>query len=240
MKKMNIITVVMVMVFSAALAFAGPGGRGMGPGPGMSPYAASNLELTPEQSQKLQALEEAYLKEITPLQNQLFSKKAEMRLLWSQQNYDQEKTTVKQKEINELQQQTQERATQYQFETRNIFTPEQRAKAVNFAPGHSRGPGWKMVGLEGEVVEEPYQVLFEEDYEGGYPQWRYDRRIPCKCPFCEVLSHHVVQRRTARALVTCPLCDKIFDAKKYQSRAVRRSLICLRNYTCRISIGAIP
>lgn len=146
MKKMTIITVVMIFVFPAAMAFAGPGARGMGHGPGMSLYAASNLELTPEQSQKLQALEEAYLKEITPLQNQLFSKKAEMRLLWSAQNPEQEKITPKQKEINALQQQIQERATQCQLESRNVLTPEQRAKAVNFAPGHGRGPGWKMGG----------------------------------------------------------------------------------------------
>ena len=89
------------------------------------------------------------------------------------------------------------------------------------------------------MIEEPYQVLFEEDYEGGYPQLRYHRCIPCKCPICGVWSHHVIQRRNGRALVTCPLCDKIFDAGKYQTRAVLRSISCLRNYTHRISIGAI-
>jgi Spy/CpxP family protein refolding chaperone len=146
MKRMSTLAFVMIMFFSVALAFAGPGGREMGPGTGMSPYAASNLGLTTEQTEKLQALQEVYLKEITPLQNQLFSKKAELRLLWSDANPSQEKILTKQSEINGLQQQLQEKATQYQLESRNILTPEQRAKAVNFGPGHGRGPGWKMGG----------------------------------------------------------------------------------------------
>lgn len=146
MKKTNIITVAMVIVLSASLAFAGPAGRGMGPGPGMSPYAASNLELTPEQSQKLTALQEAYLKDITPLRNRLFSKKAEMRLLWSSQTPDREKITAKQKEVSELERQIQEKAIKYQIESRNILTPEQRAKAANFGYGRGFGPGWRMGG----------------------------------------------------------------------------------------------
>lgn len=146
MKKIAILTIVTIMAFSATPAFAGPWGRGMGSGYAMDNHWASSLGLTPEQSQKLQALQEAYLKEITPLQNQLFSRRAELRLLWSQQNPDQDKIAAKQKEVNALQQQIQERATHYQLESRNILTPEQRAKAVGFGPGHGRGPGWKVGG----------------------------------------------------------------------------------------------
>jgi len=146
MKTVGIVTMAAVLVFSATLAFAGPWGKGMGPGYGMSPYAASDLGLTPEQSQKLQTLMEAYLKEITPLQNQLFSKKAELRLLWSESTPNQEKIMAKQKEINGLQQQLQTKATQYQLETRNVLTPEQQAKACNSGAGYGRGAGRKMGG----------------------------------------------------------------------------------------------
>jgi len=146
MKRISILTVATILVFSATLAFAGPSGRGMGPGYGMSPYAASSLGLTPEQSQKVQTLREAYLKDITPLQNLLFSKKTELRLLWSEANPSQEKIMAKQSEINGLQQQLQQKATQYQLETRNVLTPEQRAKAANFGPANGHGPGWKMGG----------------------------------------------------------------------------------------------
>jgi len=118
----------MAVVLSAALVLAGPGGwgRGMGyggggPGMGMGhggyPYAGS---LSPEQSQKVQALQEAYLKEISPLQNQLFTSKTELRTLWSAANPDKEQIMAKQNEINALRQQLQERATQHQFEIRGI------------------------------------------------------------------------------------------------------------------------
>lgn len=131
LKYATIIGLTVAVLLSASFAVAGPGGwgRGMGmgyggggPGMGMGhggyPYAAS---LSPEQSQKLQALQEAFLKEITPIQSQLFTKKSELRLLWSQANPDQEQIMAKQAEINSLQQQLQEIATQHQFQARAII-----------------------------------------------------------------------------------------------------------------------
>ena len=151
MKRIGGFTIAAILIFSASWAFAGPGGglgggMGHGGGYGISPYAASNLGLTSEQSQKLDTLRDAYLKDITPLQNQLFSKRAELRLLWSEANPSQEKIQAKQKEANAVQQQLQEKATQYQLETLNVLTPEQKAKLENLGPGHGRGPGWKMGG----------------------------------------------------------------------------------------------
>jgi Spy/CpxP family protein refolding chaperone len=126
----GVLVLIMAVVLSASLVLAGPGGwgRGMGyggggPGMGMGmgqggyPYAGS---LSPEQSQKIQALQESFLKEITPLQNQLFTSKMELRTLWSAANPDKEQIMAKQAEINALQQQLQARATQHQFEIRSI------------------------------------------------------------------------------------------------------------------------
>ena len=126
----GVLVLTMAVVLSASLVLAGPGGwgRGMGyggggPGMGMGmgqggyPYAGS---LSPEQSQKIQALQESFLKEITPLQNQLFTSKMELRTLWSAANPDKEQIMAKQAEINALQQQLQARATQHQFEIRSI------------------------------------------------------------------------------------------------------------------------
>ena len=121
MKKLAILTVAVLFVLSATLAFAEPWGRGMGPGFGIPPFAASNLGLTPEQYEELRVRQEAYLKEITPLQNDLFSKKMELRLLWAKANPDQKKIMAKQREINELHQELQEIATQHQFELRKIL-----------------------------------------------------------------------------------------------------------------------
>jgi len=128
-----VLVVTIALVFSASLALAGRGGWGMGGG-GMGPgqggwgqgmvprqagcgYAGS---LTAEQTQKLQTLREAYLQEITPLRNQLFVKNSELRLLWAETTPDQEKIMAKQKEMNEIQQQIQEKATKHQLEARSI------------------------------------------------------------------------------------------------------------------------
>ena len=143
MKKLSILTVGVVLVLSASLAFAGPWGRGHGRGPGygMAPYAASTLNLSAEQSGELQTVRETYLKEVTPLQNQLYSKRAELRLLWGKHAPDQAAITAKQKEIFGLQQQLQEKTTQYQFDCRNVLTPDQQSQMAALGPGYGRGHG---------------------------------------------------------------------------------------------------
>jgi hypothetical protein len=80
------------------------------------------------------------------------------------------------------------------------------------------------------MLEEPYQVLFEDDYESGYPQLRYHRHIPCKCPCCGVWSHHVLGGNHGRSLVKCPLCDYVYDAGQYQQDAMRRLRSRLRKF----------
>jgi len=120
-KYAGVLVIAMAFVLSASFALAGPGGQGPGVGPGYGwyPYAASP---TPEQSEEVRVRQEAYLKEITPLQSDLFSKRMELRLLWSAANPDQKKIMAKQREINELQQEIQEIATQHQFEIRKILS----------------------------------------------------------------------------------------------------------------------
>lgn len=144
MKTAGAFTLVAVAVFSATAAFAGPWGKGMGTGYGMSPNTSSELGLTAEQTQKLQTLREAYLKEIAPIRNQFFSKRTELKFLWSELPPNQEKITAKQNAVNALSQQLEEKATRYQLDTHSVLTPEQRAEPVNFGAG--RGPGWKRGG----------------------------------------------------------------------------------------------
>jgi len=83
MKKTIIIglclTLALALIGTAALAW-GPGfGRGFGAGPG-SGYPAIPT-LTVEQSTQAQALQEAFLKEIEPLQKEMAAKRAELRSL---------------------------------------------------------------------------------------------------------------------------------------------------------------
>lgn len=148
MKKMILIVFTIVLLATTSLAFAQGWGRGagMGYGPGMglgpglgayhAPYApgyfssvwAANLNLTTEQLQKMQALREAFWKEIAPLQNELVSKRLELRSLWLQPKPDPDKILAKQKEINALTAKVQENVSKHCLEMRQILTPEQQAK----------------------------------------------------------------------------------------------------------------
>jgi Spy/CpxP family protein refolding chaperone len=147
MKHPRIFLIVAALVLLASGAVAGPSGSmgpGMGPGYGAPPMGAPNL--TPEQSQKLQELRQSYFNDIGPLQNQVFSKRAETRMLWSQANPDAGKIAAKQLEIQELETQLREKATQHQLAVRKILTPEQQAQMPGMGLGMGPGKGGRMHG----------------------------------------------------------------------------------------------
>jgi Spy/CpxP family protein refolding chaperone len=75
------------------------------------------------------------------------SKKLELKALWVQTNPDEGKILAKQKEINALRVQLQEKATQNRLEMRKILSPEQQAKLVNLLNRHR---GWHGYGRERE------------------------------------------------------------------------------------------
>jgi Spy/CpxP family protein refolding chaperone len=149
MKTTRTLLIAAALVLIASWAVAGPGGmggwgRGMGPGYGTPPMGAPNL--TPEQSQQLQELRQSYFNDIGPLQNQMFSKRAEMRMLWSQANPDAGKIAAKQQEIQALETQLREKATQHQLAVRKILTPEQLAQMPGMGYGMGPGMGGRMHG----------------------------------------------------------------------------------------------
>ena len=151
---MFIAVLVVALAVSAGVAMAqgwgrGPGSGsglcGIGSGPGYGPRGAwgSGLNLTPEQNQKMQALQESFLKQTLPLRNEMQVKQLELRTLWAQTNLDQAKILAKQKEINALREQVQEKATQNRLEMRKILTPEQQAQLGTYGPGFGRGYGMR-------------------------------------------------------------------------------------------------
>jgi len=144
--KKNII-IGMVAVFALALVasavFAGPGlGRGMGYGPGYGVPPVSNL--TAEQSSKIRAIQEKNLKDITPLQEQLFAKRTELRTLWSSPNPDQGRINALQKDMLNLNAKLQEKSTSARLEMRKILTPEQQSQLTMAGPGMGYGKGGRM------------------------------------------------------------------------------------------------
>jgi Spy/CpxP family protein refolding chaperone len=97
MKKLTTILVTLIAVTAlTASAFAfGPGwGRGYGSGPYYGPdeRVFSGLNLTAEQTAKINALRDAYLKDTKPHQDKLFSKRGDLKLLWLQTNPDQNRS----------------------------------------------------------------------------------------------------------------------------------------------------
>ena len=147
MKKVSMaFAAVLLSTALAASAFAfGPGGgwgRGHGGWPcynqGAGPIpAAAQLNLTEEQTEKIRALREAHLKDVTPLRDKMFSKRAELKLLWLQASPDQNKITAAQKEIRALRDQLEDKRTSHRLAVFNLLTPEQRTK--NQAYGGQRG-----------------------------------------------------------------------------------------------------
>lgn len=144
MKKITIIAALLFVVASATAAmawgpcFSGMGGR-MDPGRWMNSSALSSLNLTPEQSEKVRALRESYLRDTMPLQTQMFNKRAELKLLWIQTVSEPDKIKAKQKEILGLAGQILEKATDSALAFRNILTPEQCSQFLSL--GFCRGSG---------------------------------------------------------------------------------------------------
>ena len=146
MKKftLTLVTVLAVTALAAsAFAFGPGGGRGHGGGLcyGGDITGLSALNLTAEQTAKINALREAHLKDIKPLQDKMFSKRGDLKLLWLQTNPDKDKILAAQKEIRTLRDQMQDKMTAYRLEVLKVLTPEQQEKLKSYKYGRGFGPG---------------------------------------------------------------------------------------------------
>src|SRR4030042_4845010 len=96
-------------LLAVAVMAQGPGfGRGFGMGPGYGPAANFFANLTPEQSAKIQSLQQAHLQAIAPIQQELLAKGTELRSLSLNPSTDPAMITAKQKEIWDLRSKFQE------------------------------------------------------------------------------------------------------------------------------------
>jgi len=141
MKKMSIIAALLMVLAVTTLAVAGPGNRFFDGRGHLDPDVIAALELTSEQTQKVQALHDTANKEITPLKAQFATKRAEMRLLWTQKTLDVDKIKATQKELQALGTKLRDIRTDMRIAFRNILTPEQTSKllAMGFGrDGHSK------------------------------------------------------------------------------------------------------
>ena len=147
MKKlaMTLVTILVVAALASSVFAFGPDwgrGHGMGNYYGKDASVMSELNLTAEQTTKINALRETFLKDIKPLKDTLFSKRGDLKLLWLQKTPDQDKILAVQKGIRDLQGQMQDKATSQRLEVLKILTPEQQ-KFKSYRPGGMRcGVGW--------------------------------------------------------------------------------------------------
>lgn len=153
------------LAFALALAAGVAMARGPGFGPGFSrgfggpAYGVPPIpDLTTEQSARIQALRDGFLKEIEPVQKELYAKGTELRSLWASPNPDPAAVKAMQKEMFDLQTQLQEKRTNLGLEIRKVLTPDQLAKLPAFnqdagsSPdtGFGPGPGFgRRMGMRG-------------------------------------------------------------------------------------------
>lgn len=150
MKKVVLtIMAVLVIVTLTTTSFAYGWGQGMrgGRGPGYGNCQSGDLQglaalnLTTDQEAKIKSLSEAQLKEAKPIQDKMFSKRGELKLLWLQQNPDKEKIVAVQKEIRSLRDQLQDKQTNHRLAVLKVLTPEQQTKVQAFGAGRGFGHG---------------------------------------------------------------------------------------------------
>jgi Spy/CpxP family protein refolding chaperone len=141
-KVLTILTVLLFLVIAASPSFAARG-RGIGPGGGpcSDPTAIRGLNLTTEQTAKINSLREAHLKDVKPLQDKMFSKRGDLRLLWLEKNPDQAKIAAARKEIRSLRDQMQDKRDAYRLQVYNVLTPEQQTLFRSSCPGFGAGMG---------------------------------------------------------------------------------------------------
>ena len=106
------------------------------------------LNLTAEQKTKMETLRNAFLRDIKPLQDQMFSKRGDLRLLWLQTTPDKEKILAVQRDIRAIRDQIQDKAVAHRVDVYNILTPEQKEKAKAFFREHRSGHGMGRDGGE--------------------------------------------------------------------------------------------
>jgi len=150
---MRIIRIVYLSIFVLGALSAGALGQGfherrgmMGPMHHSMEEWAGRLNLTEEQTARLQELRESYLRDTLAWRNEVAVKRFDLRDLLHNPQADPDQILAKQREISELQSKIQERGIHYHLGMRKILTPEQikllprRFDSGGF-PGHRMKPG---------------------------------------------------------------------------------------------------
>lgn len=153
MKRITFVAFIALAAIAAAPVMAyreTRAGYGSGPGNFEDIAGAPGLNLSAEQVEKIGALRETHLKDIKPLQMQLFGKGRQLRALWLEQTPDKERILTLQREVQDLRGRLLDKLAAYRLEVHQILAPEQQAKVRVFDAerrmgrmgGHRPPLGW--------------------------------------------------------------------------------------------------
>ena len=169
-KRKLVVLMCMALMLAAVPAFdvahaqqgQGKGKTGAPAGEGIFPGCPLNLNLTQEQTAKLQELRNGFFKDTTGLRSDIFKKEQDMDALMLEKAIDAEKAKKLQEEISNLQGQMSQKRLQAQLDARKMLTPEQISllppgcnmgfgqggKGCGFEPGCGKGPGGRGHGAQ--------------------------------------------------------------------------------------------
>lgn len=161
-KRATVAIMCLALLLAALPAFeeaqAQPGqGKGRRGGPdesGLYPGCPLNIDLTQEQSTKLQNIRNAFFKDTAGLRSDIFKKEQDMDVLMLEKTIDVEKAKKIQDEISGLRGQFAQKRLQSQLESRTVLTAEQIAQLppgcnMGIGPGDGRGCGFGPGGGRG-------------------------------------------------------------------------------------------
>ena len=145
MSKKILIVAAMIMFVTTGFAAAQPCGKGAWHDRdwAMVHDRIGDLDLTPEQTEKVRSQFEAFQEEIAPLRTQKFQCMTELKLLWLQMEPDVEKIKAKDKEIHDLSWKMKDKLTDHRISFRKILTSEQLSKFLAQRSSGSWGPHGK-------------------------------------------------------------------------------------------------
>ena len=101
-------------------------------------FGRGAMNLTPEQASQLFDLKQKFMNDTADLRKSMWVKRAELAALWKAENPDEKKIVAKQKELNTVRGQLQEKMVAFRLQARKI--------CPQFGKGWGRGHGRRWTG----------------------------------------------------------------------------------------------
>jgi Spy/CpxP family protein refolding chaperone len=124
----GVVVLLIVTVSADVLAYreGGDRGSGYGYGPDLDDRVMTELNLTADQEARIVKLRAAHARGIQPLQNELDSRRRELKELWLQRSLDQDRIAAVEREVRILREKIRGKIKDHQRAVFSILTPEQR------------------------------------------------------------------------------------------------------------------